>query len=396
MACALLGATQAAAQSLVAHTPFDDDSGQTLFDAEGAEGGARAGNFDVRAAAGLSFGFDNNVYATGQAVRSDELASGQFLLRATDQGPTRSLQLLAHLNARRYASESSQDSQEYGVAGELQRAFGGRDLLEVRFDAARQIESRTDIEAPPLALSPYDKLSGFLDYQHFFNRLSTQLRTEAVRLQYQAAGQQFRDRWQYRAEFAPAYGMTARLRALAVMYFNRDDFDVSGARDSSADTRGLLLGMHYESPDLFALEFAAGYFQRRADDGIDDLDGLSGRASFTWQPTQLTRIETGLLRTDAPTRVPGAFAKIRSDVHLELQHSYSRSFSFVTGLRYQIDEFDGLQRTDNAWIAAAGCSWSLTRHALIDFHYEFSLRDTQEGVRDFDRQLAQLTWVWRL
>ena len=145
---------QAAAQSLATHTPFEDESGQALFDVEGAEGGARAGNFDVRAAAGLSFGIDSNVYATDRAVRSDELASGQFLLRATEQTPTGHLQALAHLNARRYASESSQDAQEYGVAGELQRAFGGRDLLEVRLDTARQLESRTDIEAPPLALSP--------------------------------------------------------------------------------------------------------------------------------------------------------------------------------------------------------------------------------------------------
>ena len=93
--------------------------------------------------------------------------------------------------------------------------------------------------------------------------------------------------------------------------------------------------------------------------------------------------------------MPGAFAKIRSDARVALQHSYSRSFSLVTGLRYQLDEFDSLDRTDRAWIAEAGCTWSLTRRSLVDFHYEFSLRDTQDGVRDFDRQLAQLTWVWR-
>ena len=238
-------------------------------------------------------------------------------------------------------------------------------------------------------------MRGVLTYDHFFNRLSTRLRAEGVRLQYHASGQEFRDRWQYRAEFTPTYALTARTRALAVVYFNRDDFDVTGAQNSSADTRGVLLGAHFESPELFALEIAAGYFQRRADDGVDDLDGLSARATFTWQATQLTQLDAGLLRTDAPTRVPGAFAKIRSDARVALRHSYSRSFSFVTGVRYQMDQFAGLDRIDHAWIAEAGGTWSLTRRTLIDFSYEFSLRDTQDGVRDFDRQLARLTWVWR-
>ena len=65
-------------------------------------------------------------------------------------------------------------------------------------------------------------------------------------------------------------------------------------------------------------------------------------------------------------------------------------------MRYQQDEFDSLGRTDRAWIADTGCLWSLTRRMLVDLRYQFSLRDTQDAVRDFDRQIARLSWVWRL
>ena len=394
-AAAWLCSASALAQSLAVREPLGDATGNALFDTDGAEGGLRAGTFDVRAAAGVAYGFDDNVYASNEAVRSDSLATGALLLRATDQTPSRLLQAVAHLDARRYAHESSQDADQYGAAVDFGRAFGGRDQLGLRIDAAHRVESRTDIEAP-LVISPYEDLRGALEYGHVFNRLSAELRAESVRLQYDAPGQAYRDRWQYRAELAPAFAVNARLRALAVLYFNRDDFDIRGALDASADTRGTLLGARYESSGVFALEAAAGYFQRRADDGIDDLDGLAARASFTWQPTLLTQFEAGALRTDAPTRLPGARAKIRSDAHVALTHAWSRNLSLLAGVRYQQDEFDRLDRTDSAWFVDTGCLWSLTRRMLIDFRYQFALRDTQDGVRDFDRQIVRLSWIWRL
>lgn len=391
----LLGIAPAMAQSLTVRETFRDETGQALFDVEGAEGGLRAGNFDVRAAAGVALGFDDNVYATDAAIRSDTMTTGALLLRATDERPTQFVQALAHVDARRYAHESSQDADQYGVSTDFERGYGGHDQLGLRIDAARRVESRTDIEAP-LVLSPYTDLRGALEYGHTFNRLSAELQVAGARLQYQAPGQAYRDRWQYRAELAPAFTLNARLRALAVLYFNRDDFDTSGTLDASAETRGALLGAHYDSRGVFTLDAAAGYFQRRADDGADDLDGLAARATFTWQPTQLTQFEAGLLRTDAPTRLPGALAKVRSDAHLSLSHAWSRSLSLLVGVRYQQDEFDSLDRTDRAWIADTGCLWSLTRRTLIDLRYQFSLRDTQDALRDFDRQIARLSWVWRL
>jgi hypothetical protein len=391
----LLWSAFAPAQSLAVREPLGDATGQALFDSEGAEGGLRAGTFDVRAAAGVAYGFDDNVYASNQAVRSDSLVTAALLLRATDQTPSRLLQTVAHLDARRYAHESSQDADQYGAAVDFGRAFGGHDQLGLRIDAAHQVESRTDIEAP-LVISPYEDLRGALEFGHVFNRLSAELRAEGVRLQYDAPGQAYRDRWQYRAELAPVYAVNASLRALTILYFNRDDFDTRGALDASADTRGALLGARYESSGVFTLEAAAGYFQRRADDGIDDLDGLAVRASFNWQPTLLTHLEAGVLRTDAPTRLPGALAKIRSDVHVALTHAWSRNLALLAGLRYQQDEFDSLDRTDSAWFVDTGCSWSLTRRMLIDLRYQFAMRDAQDGVRDFDRQIARLSWVWRL
>ena len=65
------------AQSLAPRSLFIDDRGTELFDTEAGEGGIRAGGFDVRMAAGLSFGYDTNVYATPDAEDNEALTTGE-------------------------------------------------------------------------------------------------------------------------------------------------------------------------------------------------------------------------------------------------------------------------------------------------------------------------------
>ena len=103
--------------------------------------------------------------------------------------------------------------------------------------------------------------------------------------------------------------------------------------------------------------------------------------------------------------LPGGFVRVgeTSDEQGEdLDVAAQRELQEETGITpsrvylEQLYTFGSLGRTDRAWIADTGCLWSLTRRMLVDLRYQFSLRDTQDAVRDFDRQIARLSWVWRL
>ena len=79
----------AGAQSLAPKDLFVADQGAQLFDSEAGEGGTRAGAFDIRMAAGLSFGYDSNVYATDGDELGEALAIGEALVRARNRSATR-------------------------------------------------------------------------------------------------------------------------------------------------------------------------------------------------------------------------------------------------------------------------------------------------------------------
>lgn len=396
-ALALLFCGSAVAQSLAPRTMFVDDEGAELFDTEAGEGGIRAGSFDVRMAAGLSFGYDSNVYATPGNEVDASLATAEALLRAVNHSPTRDITALGFVRARRFENARDQDATAFGALGRYDGWLGPQDRLTTSFSAERNVESRADIETPTdLAVSLYDDMRASFAHAHIFNRFTFDSRLDARRVQYDDASQEFRDRNQYRGELRGAYQFRAGTAWVLSGYYNRDDFDDPGALSLSADTVGGLLGLRFDLSELLQLEVGGGYFERRYDDGLATLDGVSFRAALDWKPTGLTTIRAQALRSDAPTRIEGAAAKVRNEARFELAHEYSRTFLITAGARYVQDDFDTIDRRDRAWLANLGCDWSFGRHSVLRFSYDYAARDRATPDRSFERHVATLAYIGRL
>lgn len=392
----LLAAT-AHAQSLAPRALFIDDRGAQLFDTEGAEGGMRAGSFDVRAAAGLSFGMDSNVYAVPGSPDADRVATGEALVRAESESATRDLLGMAFVRARRYEDARDQDATEFGALARYDGWIDPQNRLITGFSAEHGIESRNDIETPTtLALSPYDDLRAAITHTHLFNRFALESRLDARRLQYDSASQEYRDRSQYRAELRGAYQLRSNLSWVVTGYFNRDDFDDPSEFMLPADTAGGLLGLHFDVSELVELELGAGYFERSYDDLTEPLDGISFRGSLLWHPTRLTTVRAQVLRSDAPTHIEGAYAKVRNDAILRVTHEYSRNLTLHGGLRFIADDFDTIDRVDESWLAELGATWAFGRHSVLRFSYDYGTRDHDDTQRSFDRHIASVAYIMRL
>ena len=385
------------AQSLAPRSLFIDDRGTELFDTEAGEGGIRAGGFDVRMAAGVSFGYDTNVYATPDAEDNEALTTGEALVRAVNHSPTRDITALGFVRARRYEDARDQDATEFGALGRYDGWLGPQDRLTTSFTAERNVESRTDVETPTdLAVSLYDDLRASFAHAHIFNRFTVDSRLDARRVQFDSASQELRDRNQYRGELRGAYQFRAGTAWTISGYYNRDDFDDPGTISLSADTVGGLLGLRFDVTDLVQLEIGAGYFERRYDGSAEPLDGVSFRASLDWHPTQLMTVRAQALRSDSPTRIPGAFAKVRNEARFTVEHEYSRTLLFTVGARYIQDDFETIDREDTAWLAELGANWSFGRHSVIRFSYDYATRDHASMARSFERHVATLAYIGRL
>ncbi|HEU4781655.1 MAG TPA: outer membrane beta-barrel protein [Steroidobacteraceae bacterium] len=393
----MLAVAAAHAQSLAPRALFTDDRGAELFDTEGAEGGIRAGAFDVRAAAGVSYGMDSNVYALPEATAEQSVATGEALVRAVNKSSTRDILGLAFVRARRFEDARDQDSTEFGALARYDGWIGSQNRLTAGFSAEHGIESRNDIETPTtVALSPYDDLRAGFTHAHLFNRFALETRLDARRLQYDATSQQYRDRSQYRAELRGAYQLRADMSWVITGYFNRDEFDDPSPLALSAGTAGGLLGLHFDVSELLELEVGAGYFERSYDDLDEPLDGVSLRGTALWHPTRLTTVRAQVLRTDAPTHVDGAFGKVRNDARLRVTHEYSRNLVLHAGARFIADDFETIDRVDSSWLAELGASWAFGRHSVLRFAYDYGTRDHDDAMRSFDRHVASLAYIMRL
>jgi hypothetical protein len=396
-AIALLVAAAVNAQSLAPRALFTDDRGTELFDTDGAEGGIRAGSFDIRAAAGLSYGVDSNVYALPGDSDADNVATGEALVRATNRSSTRDIVGLGFVRARRFEDARDQDATEYGALARYDGWLDPQNRLVAGFSAEHNIESRNDIETPTtISLSPYDDLRGAIAHTHLFNRFSMDTRLDARRLRYDGSGQDFRDRAQYRGELRGAYQMRANLAWVVTGYYSRDEFDEPSAIALSADTVGGLVGLRVDVSELLEFELGAGYFERRHDDLAEPLDGVSLRSSLLWHPTRLTTLRAQALRTDAPTAIAGASAKVRNSVVIEAMHEYSRNLVLQGGVRYISDDFDTLDRLDTSWVAEVGTTWTFGRHSVLRFMYGYGTRDHETPGRGFERHVASLAYIARL
>ncbi len=385
------------AQSLAPRALFVDDLGAELFDTDGAEGGIRAGVFEVRAAAGLSYGVDSNVYAEADAAGTEGVATGEALVRAVNKSATRDILGLAFVRAQRYENARDQDATEYGALARYDGWLGPQNRLIAGFSAEHNIESRNDVETPTtIALSPYDDVRGAISHTHLFNRFSLEGRANARRLQYDAAGQELRDRSQYRGELRGAYALRSDLSWVATGYFNRDEFDDPTPSSMSADTAGGLLGLRLDVNELLELELGAGYFERTYDDLDDPLTGVALRGTLLWHPTRLTTLRAQALRTDAPTRIEGAFAKVRNDASLQVTHEYSRNLLLHAGARFIADDFETIDRVDTTWLAEVGATWAFGRHSVLRFVYDYGTRDHETPGRNFERHIANLAYIARL
>jgi hypothetical protein len=312
---------------------------------------------------------------------------------------------LGYVRARRFEDARDQDATEYGAVGRYDAWLNPQNRLTAGLTAERNIESRGDIETPTdVAISPFNDLRAGLTHLHVFNRFALESSADGRRVAYDADGQSFRDRWQYRGELRGIYQLRADFSWVASAYYNRDEFDDPSPLSLSAETTGGLLGVRFDVPELLEMEVGAGYFERRylssvpasPDDDLNSLDGVALRGALRWFPTRLTTVRAQLLRSDSPTRLSASGAKVRNDASLGFTHEYSRNLLLHAGARYIADDFEDLDRLDEAWLAELGLTWGFGRHSVLRFQYDFATRDHATLGRNFDRHVVNLAYIARL
>lgn len=394
----LFGASVAWAGPLFERTPLIRDADDDGFGALDDQPGIRAGAFQLRPSATMSLAYDSNILASSNRTESEALSILEAALRAqTDPGGKVGVDAGAFLRGRRFVDVRDQDTTEFGVVGNMGTRLADADELTGRLLAQRRYEDRTDIETPNFdRVSFYNEMRGDLAHVHTFNHLSLRTSVSARHLEYEDSSQEFRDRWFYRGELRASYDLGSGLSTIATGYYSKDDYRFVSPLVASAETTGALIGARKSITEVVDVELAGGYFERTFAQGLGSISGLTLRGAATWQPTRLTTLRADLIREDEPTRLSGAFGKVRTDASLSAHHSFARDVTFYARARLIKDDFAAIQRMDTTWFAETGMSFLLTRHFTIRVEYDYASRDSASVGESFVRHLFGVSFVGRL
>jgi hypothetical protein len=303
---------------------------------------------------------------------------------------------LGFVRARRFIETPEADTNDFGIGLDYQATLGTRDQLFSQVAAQRRFESRTEIETPDnIPVSYYNEYRANLAEQHDFGRFTTRATVGAVKLNYTDATQQFRDRWSYMGELRSAYELHSDLSLLAIGYYEHDDFTIPSLLVDSATTLGGLAGAHFEIPEVIDFEISGGPFRRRYLGDRGELSGISIRAAMAWQATRLMTVRGQVVREDQATVVAGVLGKVRTNVSLQVDHTYSPRVSLYARARAIFDDYDTINRTDITYIAEAGINVLVTRYYVLSASYDYGSRSSYLAANRFERHVAGLSLTRR-
>ena len=385
-----------AAQAIGERAVLDVDNAQDTPGFKDEQAGVRAGAFQLLPSAAVSVAYDSNLFAAPGEREEQAVSIVEAMLRAASTPGDLDLRGGTFLRARRFMDAGDQDTTEFGASGDLRAQLGPQDEFTGRLLAERRAESRTEIETPHFGEpSLYHEFRGDLAYTHTFSRFALRARASGRRLDYEDTSQSFRDQWSHRAELRGAYAVHSGLSLIATGYYDRDVFSTASTLVASAKTTGALIGARLRVPDVADLELSAGHFQRTFERQLGEISGVSLRGAVTWYPTRLLTVRADLLREDEPTRLLGAFGKIRTNGSLELDHEYSRRLSLYARGRMIVDDFESIHRTDKTYFAEVGAAFLLTRRYMLSFEYDYATRSSGADSESFVRHLMDVSFIGR-
>ncbi len=360
--------------------------------------GIRAGPFELYPSVSESAAYDSNVYASPAPRKESPVSITEALLDlATDPGGLLYLDGEAYARGRRFTSSSDQNTNEYGGAASFDAEASSKDQLSGSVLIQHRFEARTDIETPDIReVSLYDQWLGNFSYVHTYDRLQMNYTLTAQSFDYDDPSQKYRDRSFYEGEVSGTYQLPSALALLGTVYHSENDYRFDNPAVAGSETTGARVGGHITLTDVAEFELTAGYFRNNFDQHLGDIAGLSLVGSLILYPTELTTIRANVSRQDQPTRIPGAYGKVRTDSMLEIGHAYSQTLNLYARARVVLDDFATLRRTDTTYLGELGAFYEVSRGFVIGVEYDLSERSSAVESSSFLQHLVGVSFAVRL
>lgn len=371
--------------------------------------GIRAGTFLVFPSLSLEGGYDDNVYAESNDEDDDFFATLRPEIDARSDWNRHALNFGVAAEGARYLEEDNNDYLDFFSNAEGRLDISRDNILTGGIEVNRLHEDR---ESPDDAgqgqdVTEYWNPIARLAYRRNFNRIYTQIGADLTRFDFKDnddINEDDRDRNQYRGRLRAGYEISPRISAFGEGIYEIRDYDQTPndqGVDRNSEGYSLRAGTEIDITGLLFGEVALGYTHREYDDDtLDDVGGLGGGGTLTWNVTPLTTIifeGTGEVReTTVSFEGDEASGRFDKEVAVDVTHELLRNVLLNATASYTRSDFEGTSRSDDIYRAGGGITYLINRNLSLDASYRYSKRDSDDNDAEFTRNIVLLGITARL
>lgn len=262
----------------------------------------RAGGLLLEPSLSMIGGYDNNVFNFAQA-EGDAVALLTPRLRIRADTSRHLFQLDTVAQVRRFAELTTENSEEFRVAGRTRLDLVDNNTLTGTIAFDRQIEPRSSLASVPDAAEPvaFDVLRAEVGGDFSFGRLSVRPGVRYLESDFDpvdlrsggSANQSFRDLRTYGGSLALGYRVSGLVTAFGLVnYGSSESTNPAPNAERDATDWSLMAGLRGELSPLVVAEVSAGYRKRDFDNvRFLDFSGLTYSAEIEWYVTPLVTLE---------------------------------------------------------------------------------------------------------
>lgn len=370
--------------------------------------GVNMGAFRLFPELAVSAQSSNNVFAAPSPDEEEDLvATARLSARLQSQWSNHEMRLYASAASTSYQDFSDNDTTAWN---------GG---LASRLDVARDFQIYFDVNAarvqdPPMT-TPSDLIvAEFVEYDQTNMSLSLVKDFANVRVAAGARQTSFdfddgvleggasleaddRDRTIEEASLRADVTISPGLALFVEGRANRREFDLTPPETSvnrNSEGYRAVAGVRFEATNVIQGEIGVGqYTQTYEEAGQEDSEGSSAHVAVQWAPDELVSLRLGVEREVADTGAFGAISEVRDNAELALDYEFRRNMIFGLQAASTRADFEGIDREDDRFSAAATLDWQFNRAlgaSLAFEHYEQSSDGADPG-RDYEVDQVRLT-----
>ena len=189
-----------------------------------------------------------------------------------------------------------------------------------------------------------------------------------------------------------AYDVSTGFAPFIEATYQQEDFinERAGANSRDNDLFRVLLGSSFDYRGLLTGYLGVGYDMREySDSNVDDTDALSIDGNIVWNPTAKTRVSLNLSRaTFEDNQIAAGLTE--TVIGLEGRHEIMRDTFARAFVKYDEDEFDSINRTDETTNIGGELLYIIGPHLQIGADYTYTHRDSTVNGLGLDNSVVFL------